>query len=189
MKRYFTAVLLGLLVAGTATATSRSLNGFVPKVMPVLVRVDSRGKVVEASPSIELAPRFDRLLRQTLDEMITRPASDHGRPVASQFVINLALQASPRSDGEYDARFIYVSTSPVPSGSWYWSELDGHRLALVSQGAGHPRRHVFDHRAWEHPWIPQGRGAPNSPAQNAARSAAPVAAGRSGRAGRQESGR
>jgi hypothetical protein len=186
MKRYCTLVLLGLLVvvAGAATATSRSLNGFTPKVMPVLVRVDSRGKVVEASPSIELSPRFDRLLRQTLDEMITRAASDHGRPVASQFVINLALQASPRTDGEYDARFVYVSTSPVPSGSWYWSELDGHRLALVSRDAGHPRRRVFDHRAWEHPWVPQGTRALNLPAQNSARSAAPVVARRSGRAGR-----
>ncbi|NUR23693.1 hypothetical protein [Frateuria sp.] len=141
MKRYCVSLLLGLLAAGQgALATQMSINQFTPKVLPVLVQVDRHGKVTDVSPSVELAPRYDRLLRQTLDQMITRPANDHGRAVASQFVINLGLQASPRSDGNYDARFVYVSTSPVPPGQWYWVHIDGHRLALKSRNDFAPRQ-------------------------------------------------
>lgn len=136
MKPFCAFLLLGTLVAGqSALATSMSLNQFTPKVLPVLVQVDSHGKVTQVSSSIELSPRYDRLLRQSLDEMITRPANDHGRPVASQFVINLGLQTTPRPDGNFDAKFVYVSTSPVPAGSWYWVHIDGHRLALRSRNA------------------------------------------------------
>jgi hypothetical protein len=65
-----------------------------------------------------------------------------GHPVSSQFVINLAMQATPRTDGKYDARFVYVSTSPVPSGSWYWVHQDGVRLALAPQGGFLPRQRI-----------------------------------------------
>jgi hypothetical protein len=141
MKRFGALVALGTLAAGTSAlaTTSMSLNPFTPKVLPVLVQVDHLGKVTSVSPAVDLAPRYDRLLRQTLDRMITGPAHDHGRAVASQFVINLDLQASPRPDGKYDARFVYVSTAPVPAGSWYWTHIDGHRLALQSQGSSAPR--------------------------------------------------
>jgi len=98
------------------------------------VQVSAQGKVTSASPATTLSPRLDRLLRADLDEMIRQPAVDeHGRPVSSQFVINLALQAATRAQGGYDARFAYVSASPVPAGSWYWVHIDGHRLALASQ--------------------------------------------------------
>jgi hypothetical protein len=159
MKRFCAFLLLGTLAIGEgALATSMSLNQFTPKVLPVLVQVDSHGKVTQVSPSVELAPRYDRLLRQTLDQMITRPANDHGRPVASQFVINLGLQTSPRPDGNYDAKFVYVSTSPVPSGSWYWVHIDGHRLALRSRDAFAPRQR-FHQRPPRYYW-------PSSPAYN-----------------------
>ena len=129
----FTAIVL-LAGTGTAMASSVSLNGFTPKVLPVLVQVNARGKVTDASPAMKLSPRLARLLRENLDEMISQPAVDkHGRPISSQFVINLALQAVSRAEGEYDARFAYVSASPVPAGSWYWVHIDGHRLALASQ--------------------------------------------------------
>ncbi|UGB37164.1 hypothetical protein [Frateuria soli] len=136
MKPFCAFLLLGSLAAAQgAAATSMSLHQFTPKVLPVLVQVDSHGKVTQVSPSIELAPRYERLLRQSLDQMITRPANDHGRPIASQFVINLGLETTARPDGNYDARFVYVSTSPVPPGSWYWVHVDGHRLALRSRDA------------------------------------------------------
>jgi len=110
MKPFRAFLLMGSLVAGqSALATSMSINHFTPRVLPVLVQVDSHGKVTQVSPSVELTPRYDRLLRQSLDEMITRPANDHGRPVASQFVINLGLETTQRPDGNYDARFVYVS--------------------------------------------------------------------------------
>jgi hypothetical protein len=143
MKRFSALLALGTLAAGTsALATpSLSLNPFAPKVLPVLVQVNHLGKVTSVSSAVDLAPRYDRMLRQTLDQLITGPAHDHGRAVASQFVINLDLQASPRPDGKYDARFVYVSTSPVPAGSWYWTHIDGHRLALQSQSSPAPRYH------------------------------------------------
>ncbi|MCX7514713.1 hypothetical protein [Frateuria sp. STR12] len=142
MKRLCAFLLLGTMAAGQgAVAMSMSAHSFTPKVLPVLVQVNSHGKVTHVSSAVELTPRYDRLLRQTLDKMITRPANDHGHPVASQFVINLALQATPRSDGNYDASFAYVSTSPVPAGSWFWVHIDGHRLALRSQDSqGMPHR-------------------------------------------------
>jgi hypothetical protein len=74
-----------------------------------------------------------RLMLQNLDELITKPATAHGHAVSSQLVINLALKVEPRESGDYLARFAYVSSSPVPSGSWYWVKIDGHRLALASR--------------------------------------------------------
>lgn len=141
MKRFCAFLALAMLaVAREAAATSMSITRFPPRVLPVLVQVDSHGKVTDVSSAFELAPRYDRLLRQTLDEMVTRPANDHGRAVASQFVINLGLEAAARPDGNYDARFVYVSTSPVPPGSWYWVHVDGHRLALKSRNDVAPRQ-------------------------------------------------
>jgi hypothetical protein len=179
MKRYRPLILLGLLTAAAPVVAtdSMSINHFTPKVLPVLVQVDSHGKVTDVSPSIELAPLYDRLLRQALDEMITQPAKDHGRPMSSQFVMNLALRTTPRADGRYDAKFVYVSTSPVPAGSWYWVHIDGHRLALERQHAGHSRyRHNF-HR-WQRDWVPPPQNAPSSaPAVNTAVQRAPREAG------------
>jgi hypothetical protein len=179
MKRFCAFLLLGTLAAGQgALATSSmSINRFTTRVLPVLVQVDSHGKVTGVSPAVELAPRYDRLLRQTLDEMITRPANDHGRPVASQFVINLGLQASPRPDGQYDARFVYVSTSPVPAGSWYWEHIDGHRLALRSQGNRELRQRNFQRRAQPY-WTPAPPSLLDRATQAAPRSAPSQASAR-----------
>jgi hypothetical protein len=172
MKRFCAFLVLSTLAGGqAATATSMSINHFTPRVLPVLVQVDSHGKVTDVSPSVELAPRYDRLLRQTLDEMITRPANDHGRAVASQFVINLGLETASRPDGNYDARFVYVSTSPVPPGSWYWVHIDGHRLALRSRNSLSPRQRFHQHPP-SYYWPAQRSY--NPPVQNAARNAVPA---------------
>lgn len=145
MKLMQRSAVFGALLAcsGLAAAESASLNEFQPKVMPVLVHVNSHGKVTDASPAIRLSPQIKRLLRANLDEMITKPAFDkRGRPISSQFVINLALQASPRDNGRYDAQFTYVSTAPVPAGQWYWVHTDGHQLALARQGSSYRQDHV-----------------------------------------------
>jgi hypothetical protein len=156
-------ILLGLLAAAApvVAADSMSITHFTPRVLPVLVRVDSHGNVTDVSPSSTLSPRFDRLLRQTVDELINQPAKDHGRPMASQFVMNLALRAKPRADGKYDARFVYVSTSPVPSGSWYWVHMDGDRLALMNQHPGRSR-YRFQHVQQWHDWVPPLQNAPSA---------------------------
>lgn len=143
MKSILRFAVLNVLLAcaGTAAASSGSLNEFQPQVMPVLVQVNSHGQITDVSPAIELSPKLNRLLRANLDEMINKPATDkNGRPISSQFIINLALQAGPLGNGNFDTHFAYVSTSPVPSGSWYWVHIDGHRLALARQGSYRPQQ-------------------------------------------------
>ena len=147
MKR-LSMMFAGVMAVGAsaAMASSGSLNEFRSGFMPVLVHVDAKGKVTEVSPSTELSPKINRLLRQSLDEMISKPATEHGRPISSQFVVNLAMQASPRQEGDYLARFVYVSSSPVPNGSWYWVHIDGHRLALANRNDFGRQRLPFDNR-------------------------------------------
>ncbi|WP_017460299.1 hypothetical protein [Dyella ginsengisoli] len=164
MKLALPIALAGCLAIGSAAvhAESQSLNSFPNHVLPVLVRVDSHGKVTDVSSAVELTPHYERLLRATLDEMITKPASDHGKPVASQFVIKLGLQAKPRSDGKYDASFFYVGAQPVPAGRWIWQHEDGHRLALVNSEM---IRNQFKHRWTNNGWFapPPGLSAPRNP--------------------------
>ena len=130
------SVMIVALLGGTSAVAddSMSLNQFPHRVEPVLMRVNAQGKVTEASPAYALPLRLTRLLHTNLDEMIKKPAVDkHGKPVSSQFIMNVALRTEPRSTGDYEAYFTYVSTAPVPPGSWYWVHLDGDRLALASQ--------------------------------------------------------
>lgn len=137
MKMLLSLSMAGCLAmaATLASADGFSLNRFPNHVLPVLVQVDSHGKVTDVSSAIELTPRFDRLLRETLDELITKPAALHGKPVASQFVMNLGMQTKQRPDGNYDASFVYLSASPVPAGQWFWQHEDGHRLVLVNRNS------------------------------------------------------
>ncbi|MBN8715021.1 MAG: hypothetical protein J0H50_13850 [Xanthomonadales bacterium] len=130
-------IALGAALAAAAGSTlaagTGSLNEFPSKILPVLVYVNAQGKVTDASPAMRLPPALNRLLLANLSERITGPAIVHGKPVPSQFVMNLALVTTPRPGGDFDANFAYVSTSPVPPGSWYWVHIDGHRLALANR--------------------------------------------------------
>lgn len=175
MKRLSMMMFASVLTVGAsaAMASSGSLNSFRPGVMPVLVHVDAKGKVTEVSPSAELSPKINRLLRLSLDEMISKPATEHGRPISSQFVINLAMQASPRPEGDYLARFVYVSSSPVPNGSWYWVHIDGHRLALANRDdfGRQSRLHFDNRRGYPERNFPNYSHIPSPPIQNTAHSA------------------
>lgn len=130
------STVMAVALLGSANALAEdtmSLNQFPHRMEPVLVRVNAQGKVTDASPAYPLTLKFNRLLRANLDEMIHSPAVDkHGKPIPSQFIMNLALRTKPSAGGEYSAWFAYVSTAPVPPGSWYWVHLDGDRLALAS---------------------------------------------------------
>lgn len=140
--KHFIGLSALVITCGAATASGLE-NTSVPNVLPVLVNVDTHGKVTGVSPAMELSPKLTRLLRANLDEMINAPATDKdGSPTSSQFVINLALQSSPREQGDYDAAFTYVSTTPVPSGSWYWVHTDGRQLALASQSSQNSIRDI-----------------------------------------------
>ena len=140
MKRFHRMLIGGVLLAtGTfAMASSVSLTSFPPRVMPVFVHVNSLGKVTEVQPSTQLPPRLRRLLASNLRQWISKPAIVDGRPVDSYSIVNVALHATPRKDGKYDASFAFVSILPAPFASAYWSTKDGTQLALVESHAGSP---------------------------------------------------
>ncbi len=167
MKRSHSLMLAGALSvmcgAAVASISPGSLNPFPQRVLPVLVQVNAEGKVTSASPAIALEPRMSRLLSQSLDDMITAPAEYHGRPIASQFILNLQLDATRRPDGDYDARFVSVSTQPVPAGNWHWVNIDGRMWAL----AGPDGRAPFQRIRTMEP-IPRNAGTLYSPAGNTA---------------------
>lgn len=163
------ALLMGLMPL--AHADSMSLNSFRNHALPVLVTVDSHGKVTNVAPAYPLRLPMQRLLRSTLRKMITGPAVVHGKATASQAVINLAVDAVPQKDGKYKVSLSYVDAMPVPYGTWYWNHIDGHRLALVSDDGTRLRpyrrfrpvpfpRHVRPHRMFRPPVparVPQQR--------------------------------
>lgn len=132
MKRcaVFALFALACLGAGTASAASGAHRKTAVRVIPVLVHVDRSGNVTDFSPAYKMRPSFKRLLGKTLKAMITHPAVHKGHPISSQFVLNLALVAVPGKDGTYAAKFDYVSSKPLPAGSWSWVQMDGGRLAL-----------------------------------------------------------
>ncbi len=165
----FNVIALSMLLsfgASTVMAESISLNQSTPRSMPVLVQVNAMGKVTNVSPSVELTPQLNRLLRSNLDELITGPAIFRGKPIASQFVVNLALQATPQEQDKYSAQFAYLSSSPVPSGSWYWVHIDGHRLALAERGS-------FNRNRFSDQPGPRGIVQPYMPATQNTRAAMP----------------
>lgn len=161
MKHFrFLAVLGFSLVASQAALAVDSPNEFPLKTLPVLVNVDAAGKITSASPAMRLPPNIERLLRNNLDEMVSGPAHWKGKAVSSQFVINVALQTTPRDDGKFDAGFAYLSALPVPTGRWHWVNEDGRRLLLASDL---PRRNeLSDYGAEPHvvPQVPSVQAGP-----------------------------
>jgi len=180
--------LAGSLLLGSvplANAASMSLNGFRHKVLPVLVTVDSHGKVTDMSPAYELQPKMRRMVRSTLDHIVSGPATWKDRPIASQAVINLALEATPRDDGDYDVRWVYAGSQPVPyDPAWAWNHIDGHRLALFKPGSMfHMERHPRPARSYRYDMptrqaptrhvAPASRPAPPPPVRSDNRSPSP----------------
>lgn len=144
-----------------------SLNSFPVRVLPVLVRVDAKGRIREIDPAYRLSPGFDRVLKDNVEEMILGPALDkRGGRIASQFILNLVVETNLRDDGSYDASFRYASTQPVPSGRWGWEHIDGYRLALFDRSRIGQRREVP---------VPTGSNYHSPPAPGPSGSAIPVA--------------
>ena len=124
--------------AGTAMASSGSLVEFKPQVMPVLVQVDTHGRVTDVQPSFQLTPWSQKLLTQQLDAWINGPATDNGHPVSSRFIVEVAMHTAQRKDGKYDASFVYVKSLPAPlGGAMHWNVINGGlEVALVEDGTG-----------------------------------------------------
>lgn len=137
MKHYLLVSLLGLfvMVAGSATAstTSKADDNTNSHVIPVLVKVNSKGVVTDVDPAYDLRPALKRALKDALSKMITTPAMRKGVPVDSQFVVNLALETQPQGNDKSSASFKYISTKPLPTGnSWHWVRGHQNRLALAN---------------------------------------------------------
>ncbi|RAP59544.1 hypothetical protein BTJ49_02510 [Oleiagrimonas sp. MCCC 1A03011] len=100
------------------------------RTLPVLVHVDKQGTVTDVTPAYKVRPSLVKVLRATLNKMITKPAQDHGKPISSDVVVTLALHVMEKKDGTHAANFQYVSMKPLPAGSWHWVHTPDHRLAL-----------------------------------------------------------
>ncbi|GLQ98162.1 hypothetical protein [Dyella mobilis] len=130
------ALIVVLLGSMNAIADGPATLGYANNhdIEPVLVHVNAQGKITDISPAYKLSPDLMKLLRSNLADMIHTPAKDKdGKPMASQFIINLALQTDALSTGGYNVHFAYVSASPVPTGSWYWGHDSTGKLGLVSR--------------------------------------------------------
>ncbi|HET7300671.1 MAG TPA: hypothetical protein VFJ01_08450, partial [Oleiagrimonas sp.] len=121
------ALLLGFAgISFAASSTKPETHS-----LPVLVKVDSHGKVTSVKPAVELTPPVMQLLKKTLSTMITKPAHDKkGRPIESQIAMVMSVNSIHHEDGKYGVKFGYVSMQPVPTGRWHWS-YNGHHYSLV----------------------------------------------------------
>lgn len=131
----FPVLIVALLSSTSVVAGGPTTLGYTNNrnIEPVLVRVNAQGMVTDVVPAYKLSPELTRLLRVNLNEMIHTPATNKdGKPVSTQFVINVALQVESRSTGDYDAHFVYVSAIPVPLGTWFWSRDPFGQLGLAS---------------------------------------------------------
>lgn len=104
------------------------------QVIPVLVKVDARGRVSDINPAFRLSPKLSRLLEDNLQEIVTAPANNKdGRAVSSQFIANMALTTLTAEDGRPAVQFTYVSSQSIPRGEWSWAHVDNRNLALVNR--------------------------------------------------------
>ena len=187
MKYMSMLALSGLmaLAASTSAVVADTPSQLSSRVLPVLVHVNAHGKVTEVLPAYNVHAKLQRLMRESLDQMIVKPAMYHGRAVATQFVVYLGLDVAPRAQGGYDAKFAYKGSSPVPSGNWYWvhDKYNGDRLALANYDEYNrePSIRRVDPPPRPHSDNPDPITQPpqSPPTQSASMSAAPAAAPRS----------
>ncbi|MGH8146578.1 MAG: hypothetical protein ACREPY_09605 [Rhodanobacteraceae bacterium] len=139
--KLFHASLIACAIAaftGPALAASGSLVEFKPEVMPVVVQVNAQGQVTNILPSEQLTPWLRKLLIKQLNAWIVKPATVKGHAVGSRFIIEVAMRTTPRTDGKYDASFVYVKSLPMPvGGAAHWNVINGGlEFALVPDEAG-----------------------------------------------------
>ncbi|TAA06859.1 hypothetical protein EA658_19060 [Pseudoxanthomonas winnipegensis] len=143
MERSLARLCAGALALASfgCAATELTVARFEEGVVPVLVSVNSQGKITRVQASQTLKPSMNRLLRKNLDEAIVAPALRDDHPVNSQMVLRMKLNLTPMEDGRYAAKFVPVDGKQVPFGAWFW-RLDGDRYALVDdfRGPSTPRQ-------------------------------------------------
>lgn len=121
------------LVSGVNLAMDLSVNAMDNHVLPVFVQVNTQGKVTRILPAEPLAPKFDRMLGESIRGWIKKPAMVNGHAVDSSMIMRVALNVQPRNDGNYDLVYHYISATAVPmaSAASYWRWTNNH-LALVT---------------------------------------------------------
>lgn len=137
MKRLFAGILASALTAASFGSAATVITVAYPQsgVMPVLVTVDKSGKITRVLSTERLKPSLEHLLRNNLQEMIQPTVAAVGKGVASQFVVRVRLNNTPRVDGAYDVQFVGVEAKQVPMGNWYWL-IGDNRYALSNYQSG-----------------------------------------------------
>lgn len=130
-----TLALMAVHGAALAESASPSVQDVDHRqVLPVLVKVDAKGRISGVNPAFRLSPRLNRLLEDNLQEIVTAPAnSKDGRAISSQFIANMALTTLTAEDGSQAVQFTYVSSQSIPRGEWSWAHVDNRRLALMNR--------------------------------------------------------
>ncbi len=136
MRRLITLSLSSVIILamhGAACAQSAPPEEH-RQVLPVLVKMDSKGEIAHLSPATRLPMKLQRLLRNNLDEIVAGPGNDRlGHSGSGQFIANMALDVTPIDDDTQSVHFVLVSTQPVAAGSWIWSQANGGQPTLVNR--------------------------------------------------------
>jgi hypothetical protein len=104
--------------------------------MGVVVSVDANGHVTHVQHVQKLPPEIEKLLRETLDKWITKPAIVNGRRADSAIFMNVVLRSKQRTDGNYEASFDYISSQPAPHGEKYYSVVNGNLVMNANEREG-----------------------------------------------------
>lgn len=138
MKTTFalTLAVLMYLVCGFAAVTAQNAPAGESHTLPVLVKVDSKGKVGDISSAYSISPAFQKLIHATLAKMITKPAMKKGKPVASQFVITFGVIKQQVASGQTSVSLKYLGSKALPPGNWHWvRDKQDDKLALANANA------------------------------------------------------
>lgn len=132
------SAICALWLAGPAHGADQAQAEERHIVMPVLVAVNAKGKVIGITPAYQLRTDMRRLVSDAVNRMVSGPAYERGQPMASQIVLKLVLVAKPVDAGRYSLRIDYAGVETLPYGTWRWVTDSRNRLRLVD-GLASPR--------------------------------------------------
>ncbi|GLQ92791.1 hypothetical protein [Dyella acidisoli] len=137
------------LITGPSLAVELSVNTMDSRVLPVFVQVNSEGEVTRILPAEQLTPKFNRMLDEAIRSWIKKPAMVNGHAVNSSMIMRVSLNVQPRSDGNYDLFYHYISTTatPMASASSYWKWTNNNLALVTDSDELRDHRHDIERRA------------------------------------------
>src|SRR5699024_1575164 len=123
MKARYTITLIGaalLAAAPLAHAATPQTGDASYHVLPVLITVNKQGRVTNMLPAVRLNSAIRRVVKTTLDKMVTGPIFEHGKPASGQIVVQLLIKGTRQADDRYRVDLSYLASQPVPYGQWHW---------------------------------------------------------------------